>query len=188
MAKYRHFAFICVFTAGFIYKFLLPQIGFDTFIDPKIKFAHLESQAHLHKQMQSYKNLNPENLTCSHWSRSVFDDIRKFVFFFGFNRCGSTATGFMIDAHPNALIANEYLLFDELSVNGKSVFDVSRRICSISFNWRRGLQSPKGYNLRMGAFHGHFKNPLQVIGNRCSYRTLAFFNGREKEFDRAYAA
>ena len=56
---------------------------------------------------------NSHVISCFDWSREVSNGINKFVIFFEFNHCGSTATENIIDAHPNALIANEMLLFDD---------------------------------------------------------------------------
>ena len=51
------------------------------------------------KTAKNYLN-NGENFepsaelkNCSDWSEDIIKHVEKFVFFFGFNRCGSTATG-----------------------------------------------------------------------------------------------
>ena len=61
-----------------------------------------------------YNYLKWENKWCSKLSENSLDGM-KFVFFFGYDRSGSTVTGRIIDAHPHALIANEFVLFDILA-------------------------------------------------------------------------
>ena len=45
---------------------------------------------------------------CTDLSRRTLNQIQTLVFFFGFNRCGSTAVGAVLDAHPHVLMANEW--------------------------------------------------------------------------------
>ena len=61
-----------------------------------------------------YRFLGTRN-KCEKWSEETIKSVKKFVFFFGFDRSGSTVTGRIIDAHPHALIANELGLFGDLS-------------------------------------------------------------------------
>jgi len=40
-------------------------------------------------------------------SKRVFSDVKRFLLFIGYSRSGSTITGSIIDAHPNACISYE---------------------------------------------------------------------------------
>ena len=61
-----------------------------------------------------YRFLGTRN-KCENWSEETIKSVKKFIFFFGFDRSGSTVTGRIIDAHPHALIANELGIFGDLS-------------------------------------------------------------------------
>ena len=102
-------AFLFEFFALIIYwKNCPPQIN-----TPSIDFeSETENRTEFHAEVDhDYLQLNK---ICSNWSSETIKNVTKFVFFFGFNRCGSTITGNIIDAHPNALIANEYLLWNKM--------------------------------------------------------------------------
>ena len=57
------------------------------------KYSNNEKTANNHPN--NGENFEPaaELKNCSDWSEEIIKHVEKFVFFFGFNRCGSTATG-----------------------------------------------------------------------------------------------
>ena len=118
------------------------------------------------------------------------DSPLKFVFFFGFNHCGSTATGMILDAHPNAMVANEFDLFGELQ-KGHGVRQVIARICTLSDRIGKKLEkhprSRKGYSFKMGEGHGLFEGNLKLVGIRKSHVTLEHFQKNPSQFVKNYA-
>ena len=109
----------------------------------------------------------------------------KFVFFFGFNRCGSSATGMVLDAHPNAIVANEFDIFGEL-VKTKDLHSLLQMLCSKSKKVakliNRRTKNGKGYSFRMGENHGVFDENLKLIGVRKSVVTINHFIRNSSQF------
>ena len=103
-----------------------------------------------HQNYELTYNGNQKNLSCSDINSKTISKIEKFVFFFGFSHCGSTATSSIIDAHPNALIANELDLLESSEITGsdKNMLRIARRICKVSHRWeKRAGNSLKGIKL-----------------------------------------
>ena len=129
---------------------------------------------------------------CEKFSQMVNknDSRLKFVFFFGFNHCGSTATGMILDAHPNAMVANEFDLFGELE-KGHRVSQVIAGICTLSDTIGKKLEkhprNPKGYSYKMGEGHGLFQGNLKLVGIRKSHVTLEHFQKNPSQFVKNYA-
>ena len=86
-------------------------------------------------------------------------------------------TGNIIDAHPNAIIANELDLFGAKTVlKGLPIVILAAIVCRQSRKWSETRnRRVKGYSLNFGKYHGKFENPLEVIGIRKSYKTVEHF-------------
>ena len=122
---------------------------------------------------------------CRGWSDKTIRHVRKFVFFFGFNRCGSSATGNIIDAHPNAIVANEMVLWDRLAESDFSMLEATKKICKWAVYNLDNLDTIYGYSHKMGDFHGRFRQPLLVVGVRKSSKTTQVFSTNSAAFSRA---
>ena len=101
-----------------LYKLILSRF------DGSFSRPTLEVETKIFGKIADISIPHPDNLTCQNINKTTASEVDKFVFFFGFSHCGSTVTGNIIDAHPNALIANEYDLFNERNLN-KRLFSVS---------------------------------------------------------------
>ena len=127
---------------------------------------------------------------------SVINGIRKFVFFIGSDRSGSSIVGSLMDAHPHVVIANEWHFphldnappLDKPPLLGlkRDLFNTlySRSICDVSED---RASSSKGYSLRVkGLWQGRYKDYIDVIGDKCSKNTTRSYLGSKGEFVENY--
>ncbi|XP_032225413.1 uncharacterized protein LOC5501189 [Nematostella vectensis] len=101
----------------------------------------------------------------------VYDHVNTFVVFIGYPRSGHTLVSSLIDAHPHAIIANEfdiignwlawndeqrnkYFLFDQLYKNSRT---------EAKTGLRSSVKHMFNYSVK-GQFQGKFKGSLKVIG------------------------
>ena len=100
----------------------------------------------------------------------VFDGVQTFLMFIGYPRSGHTLISSLLDAHPNAIIANEfdaisewkkwettnknkYFLFDQLYQNSKQEAETGYRSATV----------PHRYNYSVpGQWQGTFNNKILV--------------------------
>ena len=104
--------------------------------------------------------------------KSVVDGVQCLLLFVGHGRSGGSIVGSLIDAHPNAIVANQYMLLNEFlrhptyhdskdKVFGRIVFDAKRKDAKKKNNDR------KGYSLSVGnGTHVDESTHLVVIGDK----------------------
>ncbi|XP_075263850.1 uncharacterized protein LOC142355627, partial [Convolutriloba macropyga] len=122
----------------------------------------------------------------------VFKIVQKFsgwneicLLFFGYDRSGSTVTGRIIDAHPHALIANEFILFDILADQLTGIQAV-QKVCEMSTQQKKiAIQKPEGYKISMGEFGGRVLEPLRVLGVKRSLNVTTIFHQDLASFNRS---
>lgn len=78
--------------------------------------------------------------------RGAYENLRSFCLFIGPDRCGHGLLGSMLDAHPDAVIAGGFSVFDEVGVTGKLAFDDPLKMFSgigkrSRKDWRAGRRS-----------------------------------------------
>ncbi|KAK3732913.1 hypothetical protein QZH41_012671 [Actinostola sp. cb2023] len=121
-------------------------------------------------------------------SNDDYDHVQSFVLFIGYPRSGHTLVSTLIDAHPNAIIANEfdligrwenwkpenrnkYFLFDQLYKNSRMEAE-------------KGYRSPAGnilFNFYVpGQFQGKFQGTLKVIGAKKGGRTTRLMTKKKR--------
>ena len=117
---------------------------------------------------------SPYSRTFTSLPQVVIDRVETFVFFIGYARSGHSIIGSMMDAHPNMVIAHEFMLFkkwqSQTTIRSKeNLFNALYRDSLVATT--RGTRSSKvdcnkGYNLRMErSWQGRFSN-LRVIGDK----------------------
>ncbi len=129
-----------------------------------IVIAHI--YPHLHrKDLASIKPLSKE--TIKH--------VEKFVVFVGYPRSGSSITGSLLDAHPNAIIAHEFYLFTKIRDNPELLSSKQNLFNELYVNsymsnmagWRNTEANSKGYSLELeGMYQGRFNRTLKIIGDK----------------------
>ena len=108
-------------------------------------------------------------------SQSVVEGVEKFVFFVGYPRSGHSLIASVMDAHPDIVIAHEYLIFLKCALqlkvgveNKTQLFNELYKNSYISSKcgWRSDSNTSKGYNLDVGSqWEGTFRQ-LRVIGDK----------------------
>ena len=147
----------------------------------------------------------PPSLSCS-LSKEVsalteddINDIEKFVIFVGYARSGHSIIGSLMDAHPNMVIAHQYMLFsqwitkdihDKLNGNRHYLFndlyqESYRASCDPS-----GLRSEngdfKGYTLFVNnSWQGQFKD-LKVIGDKSGGKVGMLYSHNSSQTQNSY--
>ena len=110
-------------------------------------------------------------------SEEAIESIEKFVLFLGWPRSGHSIIGSMLDAHPNAIISNEFLVFTQWIENKDGLFQDKRRFLNKIYKnsvfqvlsnkgYRNSHKDQKGYTLSMKSlYQGNFTE-LKVIGDK----------------------
>ena len=98
------------------------------------------------------------------WERHLFDDVKTYVLFIGYPRSGHSLVGFLMDAHPNVIIASQTSALRYLR-HGFSprqtffcILENSRKVARIGREWR-----PYSYAVP-NQWQGRF-DKLRVIGD-----------------------
>lgn len=90
--------------------------------------------------------------------RKVYDGVQTFLMFIGYPRSGHTLVSSLLDAHPNAIVANEfdvigkwqqwdttnknkYFLFDQLYQNSKQEAEIGYRSASVPHRYNYSVPS-----------------------------------------------
>ena len=125
----------------------------------------------------------PPSLSCLSQQASVFTEeeirgIEKFVIFVGYARSGTSIIGSLLDAHPNMIIAYEYMIFktwpwdrrnrDTLNGNKGYLFDelYQKSYRASCVGLRSEHKDKKGYTLFVNnSWQAQFKD-LKVIGDK----------------------
>ena len=100
-----------------------------------------------------------------------------------------------MDAHPNMVIAHEFLLMHKLVTHPKAITDKTHLFNAIyrdSYNdamkgWRSSEYGKKGYDLSLGmSWQGRFKKPLKVIGDKSGGSTAREHSQHPLKVETAY--
>lgn len=120
-------------------------------------------------------------------NRELYDGVESFLMFIGYPRSGHTLVSSLLDAHPNALVANEfdviggwqkwtktnrnkYYLFDQLYLNSKMEADTGYRSATV----------PHRFNYSVpGQWQGTFNQKILVMGAKKGGHTTRRLMKRE---------
>ena len=106
-------------------------------------------------------------MTSFYWSLrqpKVFEGVKTFVIFIGYPRSGHSLIGFLLDAHPNIIVASQTstLKYLKHGFTRRQIFHVllqnSRKVAKVGREWR-----PYSYDVP-NQWQGRFEK-LQVIGD-----------------------
>ena len=115
---------------------------------------------------------------------STVNSVEKFVFFVGYRRSGHSMIGSVMDAHPDMIIAHEYLLFKKCIAKLKqnnhlfrdkyNLFNTlyANSYFSAQCGWRSNATTGKGYNFDFGFKWQGTYNHLRVIGDKAGGGTM----------------
>lgn len=98
------------------------------------------------------------------YARHLFDDVKTYVLFIGYPRSGHSLVGFLLDAHPNAIVASQTstLRYFRHGFSARQTFSCivqnSRKVARLGREWR-------SYSYAVpNQWQGRFEK-LQVIGD-----------------------
>ena len=129
-------------------------------------------------------------------SKQVFKGVEKFVFFVGYPRSGHSIVGSMMDAHPDIIIAHEFMLFKKWSsanyrrklMNKGYLFNALYQDSyqDAKKGWRSSHRDKKGYTLDMpSSWQGRFRQ-LRVIGDKSGGQTAIVYSKSSKRACQIY--
>jgi hypothetical protein len=154
-----------------------------------------------YKYLKLLKKGNKTYLLPNLTSQSI-KDVKMFVFFVGYPRSGHSIIASMIDAHPDAILAHEFNLFNklamQLSIGNEYLLDKAHLFNTLYqdsyteaiVGWRSGKSSydKKGYSLKVNAsqsWQGRFRT-LKVIGDKAGGSTSRVYRDHPKLFLQIY--
>lgn len=154
-----------------------------------------------YKYLKLLKKANKTYLLPNLTSQSI-KDVETFVFFIGYPRSGHSIIASMIDAHPNAILAHEFNLFNklatQLSAGNHYLLDKAHLFNTLYqdsytdaiIGWRSGKSSydKKGYSLKLNAsesWQGRFRT-LKIIGDKAGGSTSRVYRDHPKLFVQIY--
>ena len=121
------------------------------------------------------------------------ESIESFLIFIGWPRSCHSIIGSMLDAHPNVIVAHEFSVFSQLSVNTQLnnrniLYNELYRNSYMNARkgWRNSTHRQKGYSLDMdGSWQGRFKQ-LKVIGDKCGGDPARMYSRSKDQFKAMY--
>ena len=128
------------------------------------------------------------------FSKQDVNGVEKFVFFVGYPRSGHSIIGSMMDAHPDIVIAHEFMLFKkwqddpDLLMNKSSLFNALYRdsYTEAKKGWRSSDKGNKGYTFDMlSSWQGRFCQ-LRVIGDKSGGHTARMYLQSSQRACRTY--
>jgi hypothetical protein len=108
----------------------------------------------------------------SYWSRVDFSQLKTFVLFLGNPRSGTTLVRSIIDAHPNAIIANELHTVRQMKA-GASWKKIRKNICINSRNFKA---NPVWTDYSYGIPGAGKKTKIHIIGDKRAAGTVHEFS------------
>ena len=103
----------------------------------------------------------------------VMNRVKYFVLFVGHSRSGSSITGALLDAHPNAMIGHEFHVFKNMLVHPDvyhsrgTIFTALALSSQLSAKHWRSTPSQRRHNMYVkGLWMGQFEGNLSVIGDK----------------------
>lgn len=127
-------------------------------------------------------------------TKQVVKGVEKFVFFVGYPRSGHSIVGSMMDAHPDIIIAHEYMLFKKWTKYRRKLMNkgyLFNALYQDSYQdakkgWRSSHQDKKGYTLDMPSlWQGRFRQ-LRVIGDKSGGQTAIVYSKSSKKACKTY--
>ena len=132
--------------------------------------------------------------TASELPMNDINGVQKFVFFIGYPRSGHSIVGSLMDAHPNMVIAHEFMLFEcwitDNQLRNKpylfnALFMDSYKDATVGL--RTKSSNSKGYSLDVGfPWQGRYDQQLLVIGDKSGGRTTFKFMENSTRFKHHY--
>ena len=120
---------------------------------------------------------------------AVINNISHFVLFVGCDRSGSSILGSLMDAHPHAIVANEWRfpMITEIGSSPNLKRDLFDKLYSASAKSEKRFHSDKGYTLQVdGLWQGTYNNYIELIGDKTSGFDLIPFIKDKGMFRRNY--
>ena len=169
--------------------------------NPSVVNKRESSPLRQYKYIKLLKKANQTYLLPNLTSQSI-EDVETFVFFIGYPRSGHSIIASMIDAHPNAILAHEFNLFNRLAMqlstgiedllNKTHLFNTLYQDSYMEAitGWRSGKNSynTKGYSLKMNgseSWQGRF-SALKVIGDKAGGSTARVYHDHPELFLQIY--
>ena len=126
-------------------------------------------------------------------SQKDVNGVEKFVFFVGYPRSGHSIIGSMMDAHPDIVIAHEFMLFKKWLdhpdlMNRSNLFNALYRDSyqDAKKGWRSSLKDEKGYSLDIASsWQGRFRQ-LRIIGDKSGGQTALMYSMSSKKTCQIY--
>ena len=98
----------------------------------------------------------------------VMNEVKYFVLFVGHSRSGSSITGALLDAHPNAMIGHEFHVFKNMQLH-PDVYHSKDAIFTAQLSAKHWSSTPpqRRHNMYVkGLWMGQFEGNLSVIGDK----------------------
>ena len=103
----------------------------------------------------------------------VMNEVKYFVLFVGHSRSGSSITGALLDAHPNAMIGHEFHVFKNMQLhpdvyhNKDAIFTALALSSQLSAKHWSSTPPQRRHNMYVkGLWMGQFEGNLSVIGDK----------------------
>ena len=118
----------------------------------------------------------------------VIQGVRTFVFFVGIGRSGTTVLSLLLDAHPNAIIANDYALFmkwpEDPSFHRNRTLFYSAIYCQSK---RQAVAHPQTHLHGRDAYLGKYRDHVSVVGDKEAGTATRFFRVNRQLWKRVFA-
>lgn len=119
----------------------------------------------------------------------VMNEIKYFVLFVGHSRSGSSITGALLDAHPNAMIGHEFHVFKNMLLHPDvyhskdAIFTALTLSSQLSAKHWSSTPPQRRHNMYVkGLWMGQFEGNLSVIGDKGAMSMTTLYRADESLF------
>ena len=131
-----------------------------------------------HRKASSHPVLPPD----------VISRIKKFLFFLGNGRCGSSIIGALLDAHPHVVVAHESLFIKKVGEYIGSKQKLLNELYAKSGAKRREKSKLQGWSLKLdSSWQGSYDKYIDVIGDKDGGNLAKVYSVDKEKFKENYA-
>lgn len=158
--------------------------------------ANISNFVKLLRKKMTVQRQNTSSTLPTQWrslDKTDVESVEYFLIFIGWPRSCHSIIGSMLDAHPNVIVAHEFFVFHQLSMNPQlqnrdTLYNELYRnsYMNVRNGWRNSSQTQKGYSLDMhGSWQGRFKQ-LKVVGDKCAGDPTRIYSKSRDQFKALY--
>ena len=150
--------------------------AWNPYIPNRIKVSHL------------FKPFSPAQVQPFLLPEHIMQGVHTFVFFVGIGRSGTTLLASLLDAHPNAIVANDYAFFMKWPEDPSFHRNRTLLYSAIHYQSMRQAMEHRQTSLHVSnAYLGRYQGHVSVIGDKEAGTATRFYRANKQLWMKIFA-